>query len=318
MEFLMPDDWQKSFIAWRGPLEDNEVWRAIDLAMCAAKSVIERGPNGPRGLAICGASGSGKDYNLVRILKQRQLPVLYLDTSSEAALVHFAWRHRYAQVVLVSDNGKLWQPAKIDRVKHIIDPGRVLYETAAVMANMRRPTRSQHDAMLLAAKTDEEREAIERMDLRDPAIPENDFETHFALIWLSNIDYTDDKMIPLALRPHWQALLSRGINPRFIPSPPRDLFIYALSLVLECSMLRGMHLRLEDANEVLRAFILKRGYLRDVSPRTIRNLAMLRMDLRNSNRLSYWDKELEAGLARTIVNPELAALDVPLFQIPRK
>jgi len=154
------------------------------------------------------------------------------------------------------------------------------------------------------------------MALRDDAIPESEFRTHFSLIWTSNNDYTDDKAIPPTLRPHWAALKSRGINPRYIPDTPRDLFVYSLHLVLECSMLRGFHMKLEDANAVLRVFIEQRGYLPDVSPRFVRDLARLRADLRSGARLHYWDQQVKSLLATKVANPELAKMTVPIFQIP--
>jgi hypothetical protein len=100
----MPEHWQMPFVEWHGPLESNLVWTAIDLAEIAAERVIDRTPTAPRGLIICGAAGSGKDHLVLQLLKARHLPALYLDTSSEAALVKFAYRHRDARVVLVSDN----------------------------------------------------------------------------------------------------------------------------------------------------------------------------------------------------------------------
>ena len=55
----MPD-WLCTFVEWRGPLDRNCVWTAIDLATIAAERVIDRTPDAPRGLMICGAAGSGK------------------------------------------------------------------------------------------------------------------------------------------------------------------------------------------------------------------------------------------------------------------
>jgi hypothetical protein len=310
-------DWQKPFVEWRGDLKDNAVWRELDLAKIAVERVIDRTPGAPRGLIICGAGGSGKDYLVEQMLNKRHLPILYLDVSSEAALVKFAYRHRNARVVLVSDNGKLLrQEAMIDRLKHLIDPGYLHYETEEVVTNSKRPTPAEHAWMILSAQTPQERARIERMALRDETMPEPEFATNFSLIWTSNVNYTDESAIPPALRPHWGALKSRGINPRYIPDKPRDLFTYSLHLVLECSMLRGLHCKLEDANAVLATFIQQRGYLADVSPRFVRDLARLRSDLRNSNRLGYWEQQTKSLLATRIVNPTLASLTTPVFQIP--
>jgi hypothetical protein len=315
----MPELWQMPFIEWRGPLDNNPVWVAMDLAKLAAERVIDRPPNGPRALIICGAAGAGKDHLLLQMLKARRLPLLNLDTSSESALVRFAWRHRHAKVAIVSDNAKLLtQPTMIDRLKLMVDPGHLIYETVEVLANMKRPTSAGQVIMTLAAETEIERNKIARMALRDPDIPANEFDTHFSLIWTSNINYTDSKSIPPTLRPHWAALLSRGINPRYIPDTPRDLFVYALHLVLECSMMRGLYIKLEDTNAVLRTFIEQRGYLSDVSPRFVRDLARMRAELRTVDRLQYWNQQVKSLLAPTIVNLELTKMNVPLFQIPPK
>jgi hypothetical protein len=310
-------DWQSPFVEWRGPLTNNAVWVAIDLARIAAEQVIDRTASGNRGLIICGCAGAGKDHLVERMLKVRHLPVLYLDTASEAALVKFAWRNRNARVVLVSDNAKLLtQPTMIDRLKHLIDPGRLHYETEEVRTNVKRPTVAEQVHMFLGADDPAEQDRIKRMALRDADIPESDFETDFSLIWTSNINYTDPKALPPTLKPHWGALTSRGINPRYIPDTPRDLFVYSLHLIMECSMLRGLYIKLEDANAVLKAFIDYRADLPDVSPRFVRNLAHLRRDLRNANRLSYWDQQVKSRLTATVVNRSLAEMEVPPFQIP--
>lgn len=135
------------------------------------------------------------------------------------------------------------------------------------------------------------------------------------MIWTSNNDYSDDKQIPSTLRPHWAALKSRGINPRFIPDTPTDLFTYSLHLVLERNMLRGLHVKLDDTNAVLQAFIKHRGHLPDVSPRFVRDLAKLRADLRSADRLAYWPRQVESRLTTKVAHPELAKMTVPVFQI---
>ena len=95
--------------------------------------------------------------------------MLYIDCSSEAALIKFAWRHRFARVALVSDNAKLLrQETQIDRLKHLLD-GYLRYETDEVFANMKRPTETEQVLMMLAAESDQERRCIERLTLRDNA-----------------------------------------------------------------------------------------------------------------------------------------------------
>ena len=269
---------------------------------------------------ICSAGGVGKDFLVERLLKARRLPLLYMDTSSEAAMVKFAWRHRHARVVIVHDNAKmLHHQTKIDRLKHMLDnPARLHYETDDVVANMKRPTASDRTLMLAAARDQKEKDRIGRMALRDEDMPEPDFEIDFGILWSSNVNYTVPANIPPVLREHWRAFEARGLNPRWIPDTPKDLFVYSLHLILECSMLRGLHLKLDDANAVLRVLIERRGHLRDVSPRGVRVLAQQRQNLRNANRLSLWERELEAVLAASVVQPALAHLDVPLFQIPVK
>jgi hypothetical protein len=317
----MPEAWQMPFIDWRGPLEENAVWSAIDLALMALNRVLDRTPNSPKALIICGCSGVAKDFIVERALKARHLPLLPINTETESGLVKWAWRNRDAVVAVISDNAKLLsQEGMIDRIKLMIDPGRLHYETDEVLANMKRPTEVDKALMVMAAQDAKEVARIERMTERDPDIPESDFPTNFAVVWTSNNNYTDPKQIPPTLRRHWAALESRGINPRYIPDEPCALFTYTLHLIMECSMLRGrVRLKLEDTNAVLRAYIEHRANLKDLSPRwVVKQLAGLRQDLRNGNRLDQWERYLRGLLSPKVCQPALAALDVPLFQIPPK
>jgi hypothetical protein len=311
------DHWRDDFRGWRRPLDANGTYRGMDLARIGMEQVIE---GKRRSLMVCGGSGCGKSYLLQRLLKAWNLPLLPpMDVATEAAMIKYAWRHRHARVVPVEDNSKmLRQETLIDRLKQMTDvPARLHYETDDVMTNMRRMTVAEQVLAHLAETDPVKQRKILGAALRNPDIPESDFEVEFGMIITTNTNYTLPENIPPAMRPHWQAMLGRGLNPRWIPDDAFDVFEYALHLVFEQSSFRALHLKLDDANAVLRAFIENRGHLTDVSPRTLRLMATLRKDLRQSDRLAYWEREFQSGfLSDQVSQPVLAKRDVPVFQIP--
>jgi hypothetical protein len=142
-----------------------------------------------------------------------------MEVATEAAMVKYAWRHRHERIVPVEDNSKMFRhETLIDRLKLMTEaPARLHYETDEVMANMKRMTQQEQVTAVLAEMDPIARAKIQKAPLRDPDIPECDFEVEFGLIITTNANLTLPENIPPAMKLHWQAMLSRGLNPLWIP-----------------------------------------------------------------------------------------------------
>ena len=74
------------------------------------------------------------------------------------------------------------------------------------------------------------------------------------LIWLSNIDYTDDRLIA-TLPVHFHAMVSKGLDPFNIPNDAenggRDVFLYTHYLATERNSLGGEGFSYEVARQAV-------------------------------------------------------------------
>ena len=130
-------------------------------------------------------------------------------------------------------------------------------------------------------------------------------------IWLANPDYTNEDNIPPAMKPHWDALVSRNLNPRLIRTANQQhVFDYTLDLIMRRYMLRRLGLSLTDSNAVLTFFLDRADYLYEVTPRQAFNLANARKRLRQDGILT---EDIWLAEAATYLIPRPARrLDRPL------
>jgi hypothetical protein len=283
--FPMHKDDLDGIIRWRRRFVENEVAYDLLIAEAGCRSVMA---GRKRSQLICGGAGIGKT-NLVRILcHEAKIKCVIIEPRSYASLYHGLWIHREAALLALDDNDRLAKDAEmVNLVKQWTNPtGIVRYESVPLLKN--------------AAK-----------DTPDPNIPAPEFRVKPGCIWLANPDYTDEDNITPALRPHWDALVSRNLNPRLIRTAnQQDVFDYTLDLMVRRYMLRRLGLTLDDSNVVLAFFLDNAEYLYEVTPRQAFNLANARRRLRQDRVLSDETWRTEAA---TYLKPRpVRRLDRPL------
>jgi hypothetical protein len=241
-----------------------------------------------RSQLVCGGAGIGKT-NLVKTLcRDAKINCIVIEPRSYASLYQALWIHRNAALLALDDNDRLAKdPEMVNLVKQWTNPtGIVRYESVPILKN--------------AAK-----------DTPDPNIPRPEFKVRPGCIWLANPDYTNEDNITPAMKPHWDALVSRNLNPRLIRTANQQhVFDFTLYLILRRYMLRRLGLTLEDSNVVLAFFLDNAEFLYEVTPRQAFNLATARLCLRQDQVLTdeNWATEAATYLKPTPVRQ----LDRPL------
>ncbi len=281
----MRSDELDAIIRWRRRLADNEVAHDLLIAEAGCRSVITRRK---RSQLICGGAGIGKT-NLVKTLcREAKIDCVVIEPRSYASLYQGLWMHRNAGLLVLDDNDRLAKDTEmVNLVKQWTSPtGIVRYESIPILKN--------------AAK-----------DAPDPHVPLPEFKVKPGCIWLANPDYTNEDNITSAMMPHWQALVSRNLNPRLIRTANQQhVFDYTLDLIMRRYMLRRLGLTLEDSNVVLTFFLNRADYLYEVTPRQAFNLSIARLRLRQDQVLTddTWLAE-----AATYLKPKpMRRLDRPL------
>jgi hypothetical protein len=113
----------------------------------------------------------------------------------------------------------------------------------------------------------------------DPAIPQPSFKLGptFGLLWNTNKNFTDPSVIDKDMAPHFAALVSRGLDPLWIPNDPQSLFDYTLWMIVGKGMLRGFRIgdpnpmnggfSAEHVNDTIQFFCKNALRLKEISPR---------------------------------------------------
>jgi hypothetical protein len=243
----------------------NIVREQLDLVRHAIRAVAL----GHKPLQLIGSEpGLGKSFTTLQELKALGIPVNYVAPANVFAFVKALYDHRNDKILVLDDCDALARSERVAGItKMAFGPTRtVVWDTIEARDN--------------AAK--------EGHDDHDPNIPPPLFKVRCGLIWLSNIDFTEDDAVNVAkhMAPHFKALCSRGLDPIWIDtSDEEDLFQYCVWLGTEGNMLRSLRLSKSVSEAAIAWFIEDRNYLKEISPRQLRRAAEMIQAVGESARL---------------------------------
>ena len=97
------------------------------------------------------------------------------------------------------------------------------------------------------------------------------FKINSVLVWLSNANLT--KETPPAMRANLDALESRGGHQIWIEGSDKDKLDYTVWLATEGGMLKKLFVSKKSSEDAINYFITNRNRLKEISPRTLGNIA---------------------------------------------
>jgi len=205
----------------------NLVWQGFESLKVAISDVA----TGHRRMAMFGSPpGFGKTYWAHRILRWRHAKYDESYPKDEFALVKTLWdfKRRNIGVGIFDDADSLARKETTSNILKVSfgHGGKVLFGTPTAMKN------------------EEYRNAEDEKSKRryNPTIHPPLFPVLMRLVWLSNLNYTDPALLD-ALPEHFRALVSRGLDPVWIPGDIEhegfEVFIYTHWAATEGNMLRG-------------------------------------------------------------------------------
>ncbi len=203
---------------------------------------------------VCSRPGLGKTYLVTRELRRLGIKPSFISPHNEAALAETLYRLRDQAVIVLDDCDMLVRSERVANIfKQAFGPARVVnYQTKRTLAvdRVRSPLT---DALSMMPSS---------------------FGVNARLIWLSNIDFTNDTTVSDHMAPHFKAMVSRGLDPIWINSDDEaDYFQFVLWLVIERNMLRSHGFPAKITVSALNWFITHRNHLKELSPRTMVRIA---------------------------------------------
>lgn len=276
-------DDNEEFRFWRMiPHEKNQLVNDLRIADRMIEAVIA---GRKRLQMLCSPGGLGKNHLLETVAKRHRIKLVFISPQTPISLYTKLWENRDTPLVCLNENERIaHNAAMINLVKLAVEDADVTHENLQLLRN-------------------------EQRDDPDPTLPPTRLS---GLIWLSNIDYTDETRITAAMRGHWGALIDHGLNPRLLRTGgDQGLFEYCLDLMLNRDFLRNLQLKLTDANAVLRTVVLHAEFMQTLTPRSIALLASARRELSLAGGLTAQDRDMEVG---GMLSPRrLRALKLPVL-----
>jgi hypothetical protein len=234
------------------PLTNNPLRQGYIVAEAAVRAVIAgRKPM----QMICSKAGLGKTYMVNREIRRAGIirDAAFISPRNDAAFAEALYLARDVPVLVVDDCDTLARSERIANIfKQAFGPTRVVnYESKKTLAVDRFPLLTDMFMMM-----------------------PSQFKVRARLIWLSNLNFTDDGALSDKMTPHFKAMASRGLDPIWIDSDDDvDHFNFVLWMVVERHMLRSQHFRREVTVSTVNWFIERRNYLKELSPRTMVRIA---------------------------------------------
>ena len=253
---------------------------------------------------ICGGSGVGKT-TIPRLIAKRHLIGFVPEDRPDnaAALVSMTWQNRMHPLHILNEcNHLLRDPKTMNIIK-------LLHEE---------PRRCVH--WTIEGKRNEdykERGSIQyRESIPPTSFPLDDPVTHRRYarqLFTMNENYTDPEVTRLLPQEHWIALLRRGLDPVYIPTPPRSLFEYVVWLSGEGRMLSNLQFNYPTSRDAIAFYVQNVNRLPEISPARVVMVAEIIRDNSKDQAARMLDQMLldtdqrdlglETGLVQSLLWP---------------
>ena len=268
----------------------NPTWQGFELAKLSINDVAT---SRRRMAMICSPTGFGKTYGRIAFFGGGRSDTTVPTRRTNTRLSETLWDY-YRQGIDVGILDDADSVARKETTANLLkvgfgDRGKIVFETIASIRN------------------DEYRTAEdERLRKRyNPTIPPPWFYVLMRLLWLSNLNYTDPAVLDV-LPDHFRALVSRGLDPVWIPGDAEHdgfaVFIYTHWAATEGNMLRGKGYPY-DVSRLAVAFYLDNVHrLIDICPRRLEQIAKV---IRDNSNLAARELRLQAMLRPTDQRPRL-------------
>ena len=206
---------------------------------------------------ICGGPGIGKNTLTRQIAKQHLIKYVPEDRpDNAAALVSATWRNiMFPLHVLNECDHLLRDPLAMNIIK-------LMHETPRRCAHYTNEARRNEDYLESGSRQYRESIAPTSFALDDPAKRTRNARQLFTL----NLNYTDPEVTRLLPQEHWTALLRRGIDPVFIPTPDRAFFEYVVWLGGEGRMLNNLQFDYPTSRDAIAFYVQNVNRLPELSP----------------------------------------------------
>ena len=184
---------------------------------------VERGKSTMRDLAadrktiglVCGGAGCGKNVLPRKIAKQHRIGYVPEDRpDNAAALVSMTWQNRDRQLHILNEcNHLMRDPEAMNVLK-------LMHEPPRRCVSFTKEARRNEDFKDSGSVQYRESIAPTSFNLDDPVR----HRRYARQLFTMNMNYTDPEVTRRLPQDHWIALLRRGLDPVFIPTPDPSLF----------------------------------------------------------------------------------------------
>ena len=232
----------------------NATWIGVERAKA---SIRDLAANRKTIGLICGGAGIGKNTLTRQIAKQHLIKYVPEDRpANAAALVSCTWRNVMCPLHVLNECDHLLRdPLAMNIIK-------LMHETPRRCAHYTNEARQNEYYLESGSRQYRESIAPTSFALDDPAKRTRNARQLFTL----NLNYTDPEVTRLLPQEHWTALLRRGLDPVFIPTPDRVLFEYVVWLGGEGRMLNNLQFDYATSRDAIAFYVQNVNRLPELSP----------------------------------------------------
>ncbi|MGP0002635.1 MAG: hypothetical protein ACLPKW_33555, partial [Acetobacteraceae bacterium] len=232
----------------------NATWIGVERAKA---SIRDLAANRKTIGLICGGAGIGKNTLTRQIAKQHLIKYVPEDRpDNAAALVSCTWRNVMCPLHVLNECDHLLRdPQAMNIIK-------LMHETPRRCAHYTNEARRNEDYLENGSRQYRESIAPTSFALDDPVKRTRNARQLFTL----NLNYTDPEVTRLLPQEHWTALLRRGLDPVFIPTPDRALFEYVVWLGGEGRMLNNRQFDYPTSRDAIAFYVQNVNRLPELSP----------------------------------------------------
>jgi hypothetical protein len=261
---------------------------------------------------FCSMPGLGKTEEVLIGMKRHGIKPHRSSPANAAALCAHLWRYRNEALFLddIDTLARSEPCANIIKMSHgsaarlVICPGSKVIEANEDYRTAPHPKYKPDDP----ATEDFRMLPHPRYDPRIPP-PTFTLGPKSCLVWCTNKNFTDPRVVAADMQPDFQAHVSKGLDPLWIRNGPQHVFDYTFHKVVEEGMLKGYPIGASTGcfsaavvNEVLTFFITNANRLKESTPRAIWKMAQATRD-EPSNYHRAWQDMLSPEMTQLITVP---------------